>query len=59
MMLDFLGHGRGAGRAAYDAIVTAIEHVLAQGPHTSDLGGTASTTDMGKAIAAHVSGSRS
>lgn len=59
MMLDFLGQGRGAGRAAHDAIVTAIEHVLAHGPHTADLGGTASTIEMGKAIAAHVSGSQS
>jgi tartrate dehydrogenase/decarboxylase/D-malate dehydrogenase len=59
MMLDFLGQGRGPARAAHDAIVTAIEHVLAQGPHTADLGGTASTTDMGAAIAAHVTGSRS
>jgi tartrate dehydrogenase/decarboxylase/D-malate dehydrogenase len=59
MMLDFLGHGRGPGRAAHDAIVKAIEDVLAKGPHTADLGGSASTTDLGQAIAAHVSGSRS
>jgi tartrate dehydrogenase/decarboxylase / D-malate dehydrogenase len=56
LMLDFLTEGRGAGRAAHDAIVAAIEHVLAHGPRTPDLGGGASTTDVGKAIAALVSG---
>lgn len=59
MMLDFLGQGRGAARAAHDAIVAAIEHVLAQGPRTADMGGRASTTEIGQAIAAHVSGHRS
>ncbi|HEU0201237.1 MAG TPA: tartrate dehydrogenase [Burkholderiaceae bacterium] len=54
MMLDFLGHGAGAGRAAHDAIVRAIEAVLLEGPRTPDLGGTASTTDVGKAIARQV-----
>ena len=56
MMLDFLGYGGGAARAAHDAIMAAIEHVLAEGPHTPDLGGTASTTDMGRAIAARITG---
>ncbi|RJG17862.1 tartrate dehydrogenase [Massilia cavernae] len=54
LMLDFLGNSEGAGRAAHDAIVKAIETVLAQGPRTPDLGGAASTTDLGKAIAALV-----
>ncbi|UUX95105.1 tartrate dehydrogenase [Aquabacterium sp. J223] len=49
LMLDFLGH-----RDAHDAIVRAIEQVLAEGPRTPDLGGSASTTDMGRAIAAQV-----
>jgi tartrate dehydrogenase/decarboxylase/D-malate dehydrogenase len=49
LMLDFLGE-----RAAHDAIVAAIEQVLARGPHTPDLGGRASTTEMGMAIAALV-----
>jgi len=52
MMLDFLGH-----RAAHDAIVQAIETVLdpaAGPPRTADLGGTATTTDVGRAIAACV-----
>lgn len=52
LMLDFLGRGQGAGRAAHDAIVQAIETVLREGPRTHDLGGTASTTELGEAIAA-------
>ncbi|MBX9963340.1 MAG: tartrate dehydrogenase [Burkholderiales bacterium] len=47
MMLEHLGH-----RPAAAAIVSAIEKVLADGPRTPDVGGTASTEDMGKAIAA-------
>jgi tartrate dehydrogenase/decarboxylase/D-malate dehydrogenase len=54
LMLDFLTHGQGAGRAAHDAIVAAIEAVLRDGPHTRDLGGNASTTEMGEAIAARI-----
>jgi len=49
MMLDFLGH-----RAAHDAVLNAIERYLAPGssaPRTADLGGTASTQDVGRAIA--------
>ncbi len=46
LLLDFLGH-----RDAHDVIVRAIEQVLIEGPRTADLGGQASTTDMGKAIA--------
>ena len=49
MMLDFLGH-----KAAHDAILRAIETVLAPGsgaPRTPDIGGNASTTSLGKAIA--------
>jgi tartrate dehydrogenase/decarboxylase/D-malate dehydrogenase len=51
LMLDFLGGGTGAGRKAHDAILAAIESVLTAGPHTPDLGGSASTTQMGRAIA--------
>jgi tartrate dehydrogenase/decarboxylase/D-malate dehydrogenase len=50
LMLDYLGE-----RAAHDAIVRGIERVLAAGPHTPDLGGSASTDEMGRAIAAAVS----
>ncbi len=51
LMLDFLGGGQGAGRAAHDAILAAIEQVLRDGPRTPDLGGTASTGEVGEAIA--------
>jgi tartrate dehydrogenase/decarboxylase/D-malate dehydrogenase len=48
MMLDFLGH-----RAAHDAVMAAIETVLADpaAPKTPDLGGQASCTQLGQAIA--------
>jgi tartrate dehydrogenase/decarboxylase/D-malate dehydrogenase len=52
MMLDFLGNGSGPARQAHDAILAAIESVLATGPKTRDLGGEASTVEMGAAIAA-------
>jgi len=52
LMLNFLGRGTGPGRAAHDAIVRAIEKVLRDGPRTPDLGGSASTTEVGEAIAA-------
>ena len=48
-MLDFLGH-----REAHDAIIRAIETVLdpgSGGPRTPDLGGSARTEDLGRAIA--------
>jgi len=51
MMLDFLGRGSGPAHDAHDAILAAIAGVLAEGPHTSDMGGKASTTEMGRAIA--------
>lgn len=51
MLLAFLGNGRAEYAAAHDAILKAIEAVLADGPRTPDLGGGASTTDMGKAVA--------
>jgi len=47
MMMGHLGH-----RDAEDAIVAAIERVLKEGPRTRDMGGTAGTGDVGKAIAA-------
>jgi tartrate dehydrogenase/decarboxylase/D-malate dehydrogenase len=54
MMLDFLGNGDATYQAASDAIMKAIEKVLAEGPKTPDLGGTANTTECGKAIAAAI-----
>lgn len=51
MMLDHLGQ-----RDAHDAIVHAIEQVLADpaAPRTPDIGGTATTAELGDAIAAVV-----
>ena len=53
MMLEWLGHPQAA-----QAVVSAIEQVLAAGPAhapiTPDLGGTGSTADLGRAIAAAV-----
>ena len=46
MMLDHLGH-----KDAGAAIVRAIERVLTEGPRTRDIGGNASTTVVGEAIA--------
>jgi tartrate dehydrogenase/decarboxylase/D-malate dehydrogenase len=46
LMLEHLGETKAA-----DAIVRAIEAVLAEGPHTPDLGGKASTGEVGAAIA--------
>jgi tartrate dehydrogenase/decarboxylase / D-malate dehydrogenase len=54
LMLDFLGEGQGPCRAAHDTIVKAIETVLREGPRTPDLDGTATTTEIGKAVAALV-----
>ncbi len=50
MMLDFLGDSQGEYRAAHDAILSAIEHTVENGPRTPDLGGSASTTEVGEAI---------
>ena len=52
MMLDFLGNGDARYKAAHDAIMQAIEHVLVNGPRTPDMGGMAKTVDLGAAIAA-------
>ena len=46
MMLEHLGHADAAG-----AVMRGIERVLAEGPRTPDLGGKATTVDLGKAIA--------
>ena len=46
LMLEHLGHKDAAG-----AIVRAIEGVLREGPRTRDIGGRASTQELGKAIA--------
>jgi tartrate dehydrogenase/decarboxylase/D-malate dehydrogenase len=46
LMLEHLGH-----KAAADAIVRAIEAALTGGSRTRDIGGRASTQELGKAIA--------
>ncbi len=49
LMLDFLGY-----RAAHDAVLAAIEAAIeprSGAPRTPDLGGSANTQDMGRAIA--------
>ncbi len=47
MMLAHLGYPK-----AHDAILAAIEQVTAHGPRTPDMGGTARTADVGRAIEA-------
>jgi tartrate dehydrogenase/decarboxylase/D-malate dehydrogenase len=49
MMLDHLGHPDASA-----AVVSAIEAVLRNGPRTRDIGGNASTVEVGKAIAAAI-----
>jgi len=49
MMLDFLGY-----TDAHDAVVRAMERCLVEGPRTPDMGGTANTTEVGKAIAEYL-----
>jgi len=45
-MLEHLGHAEAA-----QAVVRAIEAVLESGPKTPDLGGTATTAEVGRAVA--------
>jgi len=47
MMLEHLGHSEAAA-----AVMAAIETVLREGPRTPDMGGRASTQEVGKAVAA-------
>jgi tartrate dehydrogenase/decarboxylase/D-malate dehydrogenase len=54
LMLDFLGNGEGPEHEAHDAMLAAIEAVLKEGPRTGDLGGKASTTEVGQAIASRL-----
>ena len=49
MLLEHLGHADAGA-----AILRAIEKVLIDGPRTPDLGGKASTEDVGKAVAAAI-----
>jgi len=45
MMLEHLGH-----KDAHDAILRAIEQVTGHGPRTPDMGGKATTADVGRAV---------
>jgi 3-isopropylmalate dehydrogenase len=57
MLLEWLGRKRGEPKAVEAAklIDTAMEKVLAEAKHlTGDLGGTASTSQMGDAVAAAI-----
>jgi len=54
MMFEFLGQGDANYTAAHDAIVRAMETCLTEGPRTPDMGGTASTTEVGEAIAEYL-----
>lgn len=56
MMLDFLGQGDERYTQAHDAIVRAMEQCLVEGPRTPDMGGNASTTEVGEAVAAYLVG---
>jgi tartrate dehydrogenase/decarboxylase / D-malate dehydrogenase len=49
MMLEHLGEADAAA-----SILKAIESVLSNGPRTRDIGGKATTTEVGQAIAAAV-----
>jgi 3-isopropylmalate dehydrogenase len=49
MLLDHLGYGEAA-----TAVENAVESVLAEGPHTADLGGDAGTDDVTDAVLARL-----
>ena len=51
LMLEHLGQGEQRYQDAADSIVKSIETVLAEGPLTPDMGGKATTKDIGRAIA--------
>lgn len=50
LMLSFLTNDEGAGKIAHDAIIKAIESTLVGDIRTPDLGGNASTQEMGDQI---------
>lgn len=54
LMLKVAGNGDVNFLSAHDLILSAVEAVLREGPHTADLGGHASTEDMGSAIAVKI-----
>ncbi|MGB6243085.1 MAG: tartrate dehydrogenase [Castellaniella sp.] len=54
LMLDHLSQGQPACADAAQAVMRAIETVLADGPRTPDMGGNATTVQVGQAIADHI-----
>ena len=54
LMLEHLGRGDPRYQAAADTIVAAFESVIETGPRTRDMGGTATTAEVGRAIAERV-----
>ncbi|MCY1247369.1 hypothetical protein D9M72_606910 [compost metagenome] len=50
-MLDHLGDNDPVYAQASATVISAIETVLSEGPRTRDMGGTANTVDVGRAIA--------
>jgi tartrate dehydrogenase/decarboxylase / D-malate dehydrogenase len=53
LMLGYLGEGEASGD-----LMTALEIVCSEGPRTRDVGGDATTAEVGNAVAAAVSASR-
>ena len=51
LMLEHLGEAEAAAR-----VLRAVEAVCREGPRTRDLGGTATTSEVGDAVAARISG---
>lgn len=54
LMLEFQAEKNPVFGKAAAELMTAIETILKDGPHTPDLGGTANTTQMGEAVAAAI-----
>jgi tartrate dehydrogenase/decarboxylase / D-malate dehydrogenase len=51
MLLKHAGQDATSFLAGHDLIMDAVQQILQDGPHTADLGGNSSTTDIGQAIA--------
>ena len=56
LMLEHLGQGAPLYQEAAASIVRSIETVLAEGPRTREMGGNASTVEVGRAIAECIAG---
>lgn len=54
LMLEHLGKGNPLYKQAAQAVLDAIEAVVADGPRTPDMGGSAATVDIGRAIAQRI-----